>query len=466
MNRAWVCSLFLLGCGVQDAVLNDEADALNVADAPLLGANGQDGAERACNVVLRTVERTETNCISTGCWWTFTGFIDVSQTAFDEGAKPRVLFKNIDATTWGEVAATKVTGAPAGYVRYRFKLTKNTVKDGMSATAYARANVQLAPYLKTTSGARLFDHNRVPGALDAYVINQAGGWKLEDDAAICHGDALVGRSLNFTGAFTTTQRGLIVAGEPLTVNYELSRLTTCRGTHNGFPAWDLRAFVRFQPSGTIVDGSVRAFDAPNGVPQNAGAKNVPFDVQVPVGTTSLEVWFKNSSGAGSQCEAWDSNYGNNYVFAVSPASPARVEWVGNGGSSFNRNCSRTDGVPASVTLDSYLRERSCAFVETDVYVPGLTDSGNSGVGVFAQAELFIDGAPFAVTELQYLGRVGNDWRYQWQLPKTELFYAPKWSKLEYQFRFSTDGRVWKRDVKREVVRDVTFCNPSWASCTL
>lgn len=465
MNRALLASLIFLGCGVQDAVVGDVTDEQLTADAPLLGADGNDAAERACHVVLRSVERTETNCISTGCWWTFTGFIDVSQSAVDEGASPRVLYKNLDASTWGDVGATATTGAPAGFVRYRFKLTRNTVKDGMSATAYARANVQLAPYLRTSSGARLFDHNRLPGDFETYAVSQSSTWRVAEDNAVCSGDAVVGRTLDFTGAFTTSQRGVVVAGEPLTLTYALSRLETCRNTHNGHPAWDLRAFVRFNPSGTVVDGTVRGFDAPNGVPQAANPKSVPFTVDVPTGTTSLEVWFHNTSGAGSTCQAWDSNYGANYRFVVWPTSPGRVDWVGNAGSSFSRTCSRTDGVPATVTMDSYLRERACAFVETDVYAPGVTDSGNTGVGVFAQAELFLDGAPFAVTDLQFLSRIGNDWRYQWQLPKTELFYAPKWRTLEYRFRFSTDGRTWTRDVTRTVVRDVSFCNPAWADCT-
>ncbi len=467
-NVLWL-AVFAVGCGVQDAVVDEGAlaDVEATADAPLLGADGKDGAERNCQLVLRSLERGNSVCTAAGvCFWSWTGLLDVSAQAVAEGARPRALFKNIDAAKWSSVSATKTTGAPAGYVRYRFKLTRDTIRDGMSATAYSRAHVQVAPFLLTTTGARLFDHNRVPGDLDAYVLNNAGGWRIGEDAAICSGDAVVPRALDFQNGFRTQQRGALVAGQPVTITYGLDRLTTCRGTHNGYPAWDLRAFVRFQPSGTIVDGTVRGFDAPNGVPSNAGAKGVPFDVTIPVGTTSMAVWFKNFTGAGSSCEAWDSNTGANYVFPVSAAAPARVEWVGNAGSSFSRACGRQDGAPAVETLDSYVQQRACAFVEVDVYVPGLTDSGSQPGAVFAQAETKLDGVVLPVTDLSFVGRVGNDWRFHFEVPKSDLYYGPKWKTFEYGFRFSTDGRVWKREVTRTILRDPTFCNTAWASCAL
>ncbi|MDP2273465.1 MAG: DUF6209 family protein [Archangium sp.] len=463
-NLHWLALVVLSGCGVQDAFVDEGelADFESVVDAPLLGANGKDAAERSCQIVLRSLDRGATSCTNGICWWTWTGLIDISKQAEAEGARARVLFKNIDATPWSSVSTTRTTGAPAGFTRYRFRLTRDTLRDGMSATAYARANVQVAPYLMTTTGARLFDHNRVPGELDAYVLSQAGGWRVAPDAAVCNGDVVASRTLDFQSGYRITQRGTLVAGQPVTLNYALDRLTTCRGTHNGFPAWELQASVRFFPSGSVAEGTVRGFDAPNGVPSNAGAKSVPLEVNIPSGTTSMEVWFRNSSGAGMNCEAWDSNNGSNYRFPVFAAAPARVQWVGNAGSSFTRACARQDGVPASTTLDSYVQQRACMFVEVDVYVPGLTDSGETQPGaVFAQAELKLDGVAMAGSDLTFVGRFGNDYRFHFEVPKSELYYGPKWQKLEYGFRFSTDGRVWLRETTRVVTRDVSFCNPAW-----
>ncbi len=465
-NVLWLTLVLLTGCGVQDAFVDEgePEDFDSVADAPLLGADGKDAAERGCQIVLRSLQRGATSCTSTGvCWWTWTGLIDVSTQAESEGARVKVLFKNIDAVRWSSLSATRTTGAAPGFSRYRFRLTRDTVRDGMSATAYSRANVSVAPYLLTTTGARLFDHNRVPGELDAYVLNQAGGWQVGADAASCSGDVVVPRALDFQNGYRTQQRGTLVAGQPVTLTYALDRLTSCRGTHNGYPAWDLEAFVRFAPSGTIAQGTVRGFDSLYGVPSNAGARSVPLNVNIPIGTTSLEVWFKNWSGAGMNCEAWDSNLGSNYRFPVSAAAPARVGWVGNPGSSFTRACARAEGAPASMTMDSYLQTRACAFVELDVYVPGLTDSGEAQPGaVFAQAELKLDGVALPATDLSFVGKVGNDYRFHFEVPKSELYYGPKWQRLEYGFRFSTDGRVWTREATRTIERDVSFCNPAWA----
>jgi hypothetical protein len=464
-NGLWLALAMLSGCGVQEAFV-DEGEPVDfeaVADSPLLGADGKDAAERGCQIVLRSLERGAQSCSAGLCWWSWTGLIDLSTQAEAEGGRVKVLFKNLDATRWSSVSATKTTGAPAGFSRYRFRLVRDTLRDGMSATAYSHANVAVAPYLLTKTGARLFDHNRVPGELDAYVLDQAGGWHVGPDAAICGGDVVLPRALDFQAGFRTQQRGALVAGQPVTLNFSLDRLPDCRGTHNGYPAWDVTAFVRFSPSGTQVEGSVRGFDAPNGVPSNSGAKSVPLEVAIPAGTTSMEVWFKNWSGAGQSCETWDSNLGNNYRFAVSAASPARVQWVGNAGSSFSRACARQDGVPASTVLDSYVQQRACAFVEVDVYVPGLTDSGDAQPGaVFAQAELKRDGVALPATDLSFVGRVGNDYRFHFEVPKSDLFYGPKWQQLEYGFRFSTDGRVWLREATRTIVRDPSFCNAAWA----
>ena len=118
-----------------------------------------------------------------------------------------------------------------------------------------------------------------------------------------------------------------------------------------------------------------------------------------------------------------------------------------------------------MVLDSYLQTRACAFVEVDVYVPGLTDGSSLQPGaLFAEAESKLDGVVLPATELRFVGRFGNDYRFHYELPKSELYYGPKWQRFEYGFRFSTDGRVWQREQTRAVTRDVSFCNPVWGGC--
>jgi hypothetical protein len=457
--------LAFTACGPQDALLLDEEDVLDVADAPLLGADGKDAAERSCHVVLRTLDRGDVRCSSGLCWWSWTGTVDLSAQAVAEGAKPGVLFKNQDAKSWSSVTPAKVSGAPAGFQRYRFTIWRNTVRDGMSATAYARASVEVAPFVRTTTGARLFDHNRNPGEFDNYVLNAAGGWRMGDDPAACGATPPAPAKLVFGADWQTRREGALVAGRSLVIDYALERLTTCRGTHNGYPAWDVRAFVRFSPSGEVAEGSVRGFNSPTGTPSNSTAVSVPFTARIPAGTTGVEVWFRNSTGAGSTCEAWDSNQGANYRFAVEPRALPPVAWVGNGGSSFTRLCSRQDGVPQDVVLDSYLWSRACTFVTADVYVPGVTDAAEQRPwAVFARASMSLDGQALPPRPLAFVGRVGNDYRYQFEVPRAELYSGPRWTRLSYTLEFSTDGITWAKEPTRTVTRDASVCNPAWGSC--
>jgi hypothetical protein len=466
MKRALVLSLFVLSaCGPQEASVDGADESFEVDAAPLLGGQGGDHAERACHVMLRSIERDGLNCSSTGCWWIFKGVLDVSETAIAEGVKPYVLVKNLDASAWTKWSATKSSGAPAGFVRYTFRATRNTITDGMSATSYQRAYVEFAPYGLTKNGGRVFDHNRNADAFTNYRADLRNGWKVPLDESTCGAKAALAPRVAFSPAWQTTQQGALVAGQPFVIDYAISRLETCRGTHNGYPAWDVRAFVRFSPSGVVSEGTVRGFNSPTGTPSNAGAVSVPLTLDIPSGTTSLELWFRNDTGAGSSCVAWDSNLGANYVLPVAQALPAAVQWEGNAGSSFNRSCWREDGVPQSVTFDSYLYERACTFVDVDVYVPGLTDgAAQKPWEIWAQTELVLDGKKLEPRAMTFQGRVGNDYRFRFELPKQDLFYGPKWTTLSYAPRFSTDGRLWKQEPARTVTRDASFCNAAWGSC--
>lgn len=475
--RSWLllAVLWAVGCGpTESAVEVPGLDPVDTADAPLLGADGKDAAERACHVVLRTLSRVPNNtggytthCVPQGsCYYVWAGALDISTQAAAEGARPYVLFKSsAGGTTWTKVSTTKTSGAPAGFTRYSFKLIKNTVPDGMSTTSLMRTRIEVAPYLYTKTGARLFDKNRGQGDFDNDVLDQGNGWTITDDAVSCQPPRPNVSTLRFLSNWTQAQHGALVAGGKGVIEYPLERLTSCRGTHNGAPAWDLLAFVRFSPGGQLVSGTVRGFDAPGGVPSNASAKAVPFEFAVPPGTQSAEVWFRNATGAGQGCEAWDSNLGQNYRYTVEPKPFAQVAWVGDVGSSLSRACTHEVGVSEPIVLDGYVRERACSFVDLDVYVPGLTDGTVSRPeGVMAEVELSLDGTPLKPAWLSFVERAGNNYRYRFQLPRDLLWYGPRWTTLGYTLRFSTDGVAWKSDVARTVTRDATWCNPAWGSC--
>lgn len=471
MRLMTAAALVLVGCGTATAVVETEAEeSFETAE----GALATDAADRSCTVVLRSLSRTpngpgfETKCTATGCQVVWSGALDVAEAALARGARPQVMFKNQDASRWTVVTPRKTTGAPAGYARFAVKLEKNTLSDGLSATALARARIEVAPYLKLTDGSRLFDKQRGQGAFENYVLSQATGFSVSENAAVC-GPPRAPARIDFLGSFTQEQRGAIVAGHTATLTYAHERLTTCRGTHNGYPAWDITAYVRALPSGQVASGSLKSLQTMGGNPSTVNIVSMPFTFSVPVGTTELEVWFKNVTGAGSTCEAYDSNFGANYRFPVEAAPFSNVQWVGRPGSSTNRACAREEGAPTDLVLSSYVQQRACAFIEADVYVPGLTDGvgGLKPYAVLARASLSLDGAALPEQALSFVGRAGNDYRFHFEVPKSALFYQPaKWRRLEYTLEFSTDGTTWAKDVTRTVTRDVTFCSPAWTDCTL
>lgn len=450
------------GCGPQEAWLAED-DELAQAEGPLLGADGRDAADRGCRVVLRTLERGPVRCASGQCWWSWRDTLDVSTGAAAEGVQPGVLFRNQDSSAWSSTGATRVAGGPTGFQRYTFTLWRNGVRDGLPAAGLARARLEVAPFVRTASGARLFDHNRNPGDLDSYVLSAATGWAVQANAAACAPAPLA--SLAFDPGWQTRRQGALVAGRPVAITYALERLPDCRGTYNSAPAWDIRASVRFLPSGQVAEGTVRSFQVPPGQPATGDATPVPFEVLVPAGTTELEVWFKNFSGPNGTCVAWDSNLGANYRFAVEPGPLAPVQWVGNAGSCFSRLCSRQDGAPQDIVLDSYQLSRACTFVTVDVYAPGVTDGAELRPwALWTRARLTLDGKPLDSRALAFFGRVGNDYRYVFDVPKAELYYGPRWRTLTYVLEASTDGLNWRSETPRTVTRDASFCNGAWSSC--
>ena len=121
-------------------------------------------------------------------------------------------------------------------------------------------------------------------------------------------------------------------------------------------------------------------------------------------------------------------------------------------------------------MDSHIRERACSSVDADAWVPGLADQWpEHPERVAAQAELSVDGKPNIHVWLSPVGRVGNNLRFRWELPRAEMNHQ-FWNTYRFAFRFSTDGRTWHRigqaagpsgGAPRTVERDPSWCNPGW-----
>lgn len=139
------------------------------------------------------------------------------------------------------------------------------------------------------------------------------------DAAVPTAEAQVGAgSIVFGDDWSETRLGELRQGGTFDVQFDLDRLPTCRGTHNGYPAWDLIGYARFLPGGQTAEASVRELVSDNGRPTNVAHEKL-WTLTAPADANAVELWFKNYTGAGSSCVAWDSNWGENYRFDILPA---------------------------------------------------------------------------------------------------------------------------------------------------
>jgi hypothetical protein len=117
--------------------------------------------------------------------------------------------------------------------------------------------------------------------------------------------------LRFLSDWSHEQSGDIRPGESLSIEYASERLQDCRAKRYGQDAWSITVGMRFHPGGSEQKGAVTTRK------QNGEIVATPLTVEVPIGTTRIELWFQNTDHTG--CVAWDSRYGQNYWFDVIPA---------------------------------------------------------------------------------------------------------------------------------------------------
>ena len=124
--------------------------------------------------------------------------------------------------------------------------------------------------------------------------------------------------LRFTADWRVEQEGEIRQGGRVLIDYDTRRLDAldgCRGLRgfevwHGAPVWHLEAEVAFHPRGHT---SVAVVD-----PWSASSR--PASVAVPLDAERMAVWFHEWMRAGGRgCDDWDSRYGANYRYRVTPA---------------------------------------------------------------------------------------------------------------------------------------------------
>lgn len=426
LNWKWIVpTLVLAACGAEEP---EDMVLVGVA-APAVGkADGGDRADRQCSVVLRDLARPSDG---RGGWetdagnWVWRGTVDVRTDAVTDDVKVKVLYS---ASTnfgrpWFEVKA-EPTGAVAGeYTRFAFAVSESTFGPGMSGSALRGAWLEVIPYLEGAGG-RLFDHN---GMQDAFANPRATAerqWQVQTNPNICPrwaagerglADAVLppAAELVFAANFHTSQQGALVQGAPLSIFFDIDRLAACRNTHNGHPAWGTDAHVKFLPSGEVAKRSILEFPAPQGTPINAPVE-VPAQFEIPMGTTAVEVWFRNWAGAGSTCESFDSNDSRNYRFEVQ----AQPEWVGDAVVNFAAGQGHPcEGAATALEEGFYYDDAARTWPRTnaclEVWQPGVTDTDNAELWKKLDVRMYyrIGDQPWQMRWFDYVDRAGDNARY-------------------------------------------------------
>lgn len=374
------------------------------AEAPLTGVDGaRDQADRACHVVLRDLSRLADG---TGGYqtvdgvWVWEGDVELSAAAAAEGATVGAVYQYGSDPTWYEVTATASATAPtAGFARYRLRLDHGLPGPGMSGTALASARVQVMPFARLPGGGRLFDHNRVAGDFDNYLLTADTYFTVPRVDAICPDAGPIAPSrIVFAADHTVTQHGPLVPGGQVRLEYDPARLTTCRNSRAGSPLWDLTAHLRWD----------------TGEGQSSSIRDGAILVSIPTTARGLEVWFENTAVPG--CQAWDSNWGANYRFAL--LTPPG--WVGGATVRISRDtgdpCDGGGDAAAGFTFDTWARQRAAITnLCFRVWSPGVTDVDDPELWRKLDATVRWrprgSAEPLRSVYASFDRRVGNDARY-------------------------------------------------------
>lgn len=125
-----------------------------------------------------------------------------------------------------------------------------------------------------------------------------------------------GASVHFRVNWIEETLGNIAQGELLTIYYDLRRLFNVSVTpHYASLGW-INATVRFYPSCQTYVGTQMGQIASIAT---GDLFLVPFEIQVPLDTTQIEVWFHRTTSAGHI--EWDTRFGQNYWFSVARRGP-------------------------------------------------------------------------------------------------------------------------------------------------
>lgn len=382
------------------------------ATAPLIGVDGShDQADRNCHVVLRQLARSgsgffyETN----GSSWVWGGTVEISAAAAAEGLVPSAMYHLAPNGPWTSVDATpsQATATP-GFVRFDVRLDQNLPGPGWSGTSLSNAKIEVVPFVRLPQGGRLFDHNRNPGDLTNYVMT-IPELAIGTSSTACPPPAGPNRArLVFDATYHQHVEGQLIPGGDMSIVYDGARLSQCRDWRNGAALYDITAHMLFSPGNERRDVSVRD-----------GAATLV----VPSGARRVALWFENTSATG--CQAWDSNFGNNYVFDALAAP----QWIGDVQTLIVRDSGDPciGGIPAAqgFGFDTWARQRAVVSnLCFAVYQPGLTDRDDPNLWQKLDVTVhwrYVGQPTWQSTYVGFDRRVGNNARYKINLRELDPF---------------------------------------------
>jgi len=239
-----------------------------------------------------------------------------------------------------------------------------------------------------------------------------GAVLLASSVSPARAQATAGSVATFAADWSFTIEGEPAQGEQLEIRYDVSRLTACRDTRYGLPAWSILARYRF------------ASGQSGYVPVTSGVGTLDL-----TGSGELEIWFENQGYSG--CRAYDSSFGQNYRIFVSD-NPNAPGWVGNGAYIIDRlTCgggpcdSSRRPLYQTFTYGSSARQRATIqSVYFDVWQPGVTDFDNPDLWRELDVQVHYrarrDGE-FTSEFVDFFERVGNDARYEFKIARFDPF---------------------------------------------
>lgn len=161
----------------------------------------------------------------------------------------------------------------------------------------------------------------------ACVLALVGCGASASDGAVTGDDAnqIEGATISFRSGFHTDVSGALAARKPVRIEYALDRLPQCRGNvGGGGPGWDITGYY------SANGGAARSFDVTALTPDGKDRVATPATITLDQGG-DVAIWFQVTSAFG--CQEFDSQFGQNYHFAVAGAPPvadATITFDGSG----------------------------------------------------------------------------------------------------------------------------------------